>query len=72
MRLDKYLKEARIIKRRTIANSLCDSGKVSVNGVVKKSSYEVGLFDKISIRYGDNDISHEVTVIPYEKKNRKK
>lgn len=72
MRLDKYLKEARIIKRRTIANALCDSSKVSVNGIVKKSSYEVGIGDKISIRYGDNEISHEVVVLPYERKSKKK
>jgi ribosomal 50S subunit-recycling heat shock protein len=72
MRLDKYLKEARIIKRRTIANSLCDSEKVSVNGVVKKSSYEVALGDKISIKYGDNEISHEVVTLPYERKSKKK
>lgn len=71
MRLDKYLKEARIIKRRTIANALCDSDKVSVNGVVKKAFYEVGLGDKISIRYGDNNITHEVTALPYERKRKK-
>lgn len=72
MRLDKYLKEARIIKRRTIANALCDSEKVSVNGIVKKSSYEVSLGDKISIKYGDNEISHEVVTLPYERKSKKK
>ena len=71
MRLDKYLKESRIIKRRTISNSLCDSGKVSVNGLIKKSSYEVLLGDKIVIKYGDNEISHEVLTIPYERKKKK-
>ena len=72
MRLDKYLKEARIIKRRTIANALCDNGKVSVNGIVKRSSYEVAIGDKITIRYGDSEISHEVVTLPYERKNSKK
>lgn len=72
MRLDKYLKEARIIKRRTIANSLCDSDKVSVNGIVKKAFYEVSLGDKISIKYGDNEIIHEVKTLPYERKTSKK
>lgn len=64
MRLDKYLKVSRIIKRRAIANSLCDSGKVSVNGVVKKAQYEVNVGDKISIRYGENEINHNVEKIP--------
>ena len=68
MRLDKYLKENRIIKRRTVANALCDSAKVSVNGEVKKAFYEVNVGDIISIKYGDNEITHLVAEIPYEKK----
>ena len=60
MRLDKYLKVSRIIKRRTIANALCDNDKVSVNGVIKRASYEVAVGDKIVIKYGDNEITHEV------------
>ena len=67
MRLDKYLKVSRIIKRRTIANSLCDANKVSVNGVVKKAFYEVNVGDKIIIKYGDKEIVHEVESLPYEK-----
>lgn len=70
MRLDKYLKEMRIIKRRTVANALCDNDKVSVNGVIKKAFYEVEVGDKISIRYGENEITHEVLKIPYEKKKK--
>ena len=70
MRLDKYLKEARIIKRRVIANALCDSDKVSVNGVVKRAFYDVKLGDRISIKYGDNEIIHEVTALPYERKKK--
>lgn len=67
MRLDKYLKVSRIIKRRTIANTLCDANKVSVNGTVKRASYEVSVGDKITIRYGDKEIVHEVKDLPYEK-----
>ncbi len=70
MRLDKYLKEAKIIKRRTIANALCDSDKVSVNGIVKKAFYDVNLGDRISIKYGENEIIHEVTALPYERKKK--
>ena len=70
MRLDKYLKEKRIIKRRTIANSLCDSDKVLVNGQVKKAFYEVNVGDKISIKYGDSEINYEVVDIPYERKKK--
>jgi ribosomal 50S subunit-recycling heat shock protein len=70
MRLDKYLKEMRIIKRRTIANALCDSDKVFVNGTLKRASYEVAVGDKISIRYGENEITHEVLKIPYERKKQ--
>lgn len=70
MRLDKYLKEKRIIKRRTIANSLCDSDKVFVNGAIKKAFYEVKTGDKISIKYGDGEINHEVVEIPYERKKK--
>ena len=71
MRLDKYLKEARIIKRRVVANSLCDSDKVSVNGAVKRAFYEVALGDRISIKYGDNEIIHEVMKLPYERTKKK-
>ena len=70
MRLDKYLKEKRIIKRRTIANSLCDNDKVYVNGDIKKAFYEVKVGDKISIKYGDSEITHEVIDIPYERKKK--
>ena len=49
MRLDKYLKVSRLIKRRTVANEACDNGRISVNGRVVKASYEVKLGDKIEI-----------------------
>ena len=54
MRLDKYLKVSRLIKRRTIANEACDTGRISVNGKVQKASYDVKVGDVISIRFGEN------------------
>ena len=53
MRLDKYLKVSRIIKRRTIANEACDMGRVSLNGREAKAGAEVKPGDVISIRFGD-------------------
>lgn len=70
MRLDKYLKLARVIKRRTIANNICDNSKVSVGGRPVKAHYEVKVGDEIVITYGDITITHKVESIPYEKKRR--
>ncbi len=53
MRLDKYLKVSRIIKRRTVANEACDTQHVSVNGRPAKASYDVKVNDVIEITYGD-------------------
>ena len=52
MRLDKYLKVARIIKRRTVANDACDASRVSVNGIPAKASYDVKVGDEIAISFG--------------------
>ena len=52
MRLDKYLKVSRLIKRRTVANEACDNGRISVNGRVVKASYDVKVGDKIEISLG--------------------
>ena len=52
MRLDKYLKVSRIIKRRTIANEVCDAGRISVNGRVVKASYTVKIGDLIEVVMG--------------------
>ena len=52
MRLDKYLKNSRLIKRRTIANEACDAGKVLVNDKVARASYDVKLGDIIEIQMG--------------------
>lgn len=60
MRLDKYLKVSRIIKRRTIANEACDAGKVSVNGKVARASYDVKIGDIIDLKFGDKEFKIEV------------
>lgn len=70
MRLDKYLKVSRIIKRRTVANEVCDAKHVSVNGKVARASYEVKVGDKIEIQMGENLTKFEVlSVNEYAKKN---
>ncbi|HIU87685.1 MAG TPA: RNA-binding S4 domain-containing protein [Candidatus Avilachnospira avistercoris] len=60
MRLDKYLKVSRLIKRRTVACDACNAGRVSVNGDIKKASYEVKPGDRIEIRFGERSQSVEV------------
>ena len=60
MRLDKYLKVSRLIKRRTVANEACDNGRISVNGRVVKASYEVKEGDKIEIAMGTRTVAVEV------------
>ena len=52
MRLDKYLKISRIIKRRTVANDACDTERISVNGRVTKASYQVKVGDIIEVSFG--------------------
>ena len=63
MRLDKYLKVSRLIKRRTVANEACDNERVSVNGRVQRASYDVKVGDKISIRFGERIVSVEVVSV---------
>ena len=63
MRLDKYLKVSRLIKRRTVANEACDNGRISVNGRVVKASYEVKVGDKIEIALGARTVAVEVLQI---------
>lgn len=60
MRLDKYLKVSRIIKRRTVANEACDAGRIEVNGKVVRASYAVKVGDKITINLGSQPRSYEV------------
>ena len=63
MRLDKYLKVSRLIKRRTVANDACDAGRVSVNGKVVKASYDVKIGDVIEIAFGNKTVKAEVLAI---------
>ena len=60
MRLDKYLKVSRLIKRRTVANEACDNERVTVNGRVARASYDVRVGDVITIRFGQKALSVEV------------
>ena len=60
MRLDKYLKVSRIIKRRTIANEACDAGRVMINGKVSKAGTEVKVGDIIEIAFGNKTVKAEV------------
>ena len=70
MRLDKYLKVSRIIKRRTIANEACDAGRVVVNGKVTRASYDVKVGDVIEINFGARTVKVQVTnVIEVVKKD---
>lgn len=60
MRLDKYLKVSRLIKRRTVANEACDGGRVSVNGKIARASYDVKVGDTIEIQFGQRTLRVEV------------
>jgi len=63
MRLDKYLKVSRLIKRRTVANEACDNGRVSVNGKVERASYAVKVGDEIEIAFGNKTVRVRVTEV---------
>lgn len=63
MRLDKYLKVSRLIKRRTIANDACDNARITVNGKAAKASYQVKIGDKIEIVFGQRTLKVEVLQI---------
>ncbi len=63
MRIDKYLKLTRIIKRRTVANEACDAGRVQVNGKVVKASYEVKPDDIIEIGFGNRAVKVKVLAV---------
>lgn len=60
MRLDKYLKVSRLIKRRTVANEACDNARVSVNGRPAKASYDVKVGDVIALQFGARTVQVEV------------
>ncbi len=63
MRLDKYLKVSRLIKRRTVANEACDNARVSVNGRPAKASYDVKIGDRITIAFGQRTVCVEVLAV---------
>ncbi|MBQ7756421.1 MAG: RNA-binding S4 domain-containing protein [Oscillospiraceae bacterium] len=69
MRLDKYLKVTRLIKRRTVANEACDAGKISVNDKIARASYDVKVGDIIEINMGQKPLKVKVlNVTEYAKK----
>lgn len=63
MRLDKFLKVSRIIKRRTVANEACDAGRVTVNSKTARASYDVKIGDVIEISFGSRNFKAEVTSV---------
>ena len=63
MRIDKYLKVSRLIKRRTVANEACDAGRVLVNGQAAKASYVVKEGDVLEILFGTRSVKAEVTSV---------
>ena len=64
MRLDKFLKVSRVIKRRTVANEIADAKRVVVNGKIVKASYEVKVGDIVEIAFGDKISKFEIINIP--------
>ena len=60
MRLDKFLKVSRVIKRRTVANDACDAGHISVNGKVAKASYDVKEGDEVTVSFGQRQLVFRV------------
>ncbi len=67
MRLDKWLKVSRLIKRRTVANEACDNERISANGRPVKASYEVKVGDALEIRFGARTVSVEVLSVTEQK-----
>lgn len=63
MRLDKFLKVSRLIKRRTVANEACDAGRVTVGGKVARASYDVKVGDVIALTLGTREVRVEVVAV---------
>lgn len=61
MRIDKYLKVSRLIKRRTVANEVCEQGRVKINNKVAKPGSEVSVGDVVEIQFGNNTTTIEIT-----------
>lgn len=64
MRLDKFLKVSRVIKRRTVANDAADNGRIAVNGKIVKPSYEVKVGDIVEVKFGDKVSRFQILQIP--------
>lgn len=64
MRLDKFLKVSRVIKRRTVANEVADNGRITVNDKIVKPSYDVKVGDIVAIKFGDRISRFEILKIP--------
>ena len=69
MRLDKFLKVSRVIKRRTVANEAADSGRIAVNGKVVKPSYEVKIGGIVEIKFGDKVSRFQILKVPTGQKD---
>ena len=69
MRLDKFLKVSRVIKRRTVANDAADNGRIAVNGKIVKPSYEVKVGDIVEIKFGDKISRFQILKIPVNQKD---
>jgi len=63
MRIDKFLKNSRLIKRRTIAKEACDTGRISINGKIAKAGSEVNVGDIIHIQFGTSELSAKVMAL---------
>ena len=72
MRLDKYLKVSRLIKRRTVANDACDGQRITVNGRTAKASYDVKVGDVIEIAFGQRTVKVEVLAVTENAKKRRR
>ena len=69
MRLGKFLKVSRVIKRRTVANDAADCGRIAVNGKIVKPSYEVKVGDIVEIKFGDKVSKFQIVKIPVGQKD---
>ena len=66
MRLDKFLKVSRLVKRRTVANELCDGGHVQINGKVVKPSVDVAVGDILRLRLGNRVLTVQIQEVPFK------
>lgn len=71
MRLDKWLKMSRVIKRRPVANEICDQGRVTINGRVAKAGAEVKPGDRLEVRFGQKLLAIEIVTVPMKQVSAK-